>query len=371
MLFHLAFYTSLFLFIFLPFSATVLQNKGNCSISFHNSDLHKMGYKTLTLCQNIMERKIMKKIINFLKIHVFFMAANLMLFTGPASVFAEIPKFPDSNAVFHGEIRSVICSASGYVYTGAAVGQEQARQRAIAVAKRFALRKTNTMIQKKLGESDSRFRFEFVEFQPGEYVRILYHKDVKPIAPGQTRLYGAQITAEIRYRITDVHNQEKLLSDLALPLTVRVWTQKASYREGEKIVFYIRGNRDFYAAMIDIAPDGEIIQILPNLHRKSHLFKRSVTYSFPDPLLGDNFDMNVSPPFGEETVLIYASEMPIGEIPFSKYAGQFGVVKGNAREVSDIVRKIVPKIEGLDTEAGSFSYVDFFESRWIIRTFAK
>ena len=44
--------------------------------------------------------------------------------------------------------------------------------------------------------------------------------------------------------------------DTNAPLTVRVWTPKKTYTEGESIKICIQGNRDFYVRIIDITSNG-------------------------------------------------------------------------------------------------------------------
>lgn len=238
----------------------------------------------------------------------------------------------------------------------------EGKQRALAAASRFALRKSNALIQERLSETGTGFNFEMIQFHPGEFVKILEQEETESPIQSAGASYGMRITGEIQYRITGDTDNRKLLSNPNLPLTVRIWSDKQSYKEGDKVVFYIQGNRDFFTRIIDIAPGGEILQLLPNSFRESDAFKGGVTYKFPDPDMGDEFDMETSPPFGKENVLIFAANVPIGKIPFKEYIGQFGLVEGTGPDVRQYVRQIALE------KSGTFSCVDFFESRWLIIT---
>lgn len=106
--------------------------------------------------------------------------------------------------------------------------------------------------------------------------------------------------------------------DPTLPLNVRLWTdrgtaaERAVYRKGEFVRLYLRGNKPYYARVIYQFADGQRLQILPNMHRKTHLFQGGVTYVIPSE--EDAFNFEVGPPFGAERVVVYASEQPLGEV---------------------------------------------------------
>ncbi len=292
-----------------------------------------------------------------------FQITLLLIFFSSSIYASDIPDFPESHTVFSGEIRSVICSGSGFASVKKGTDPEDGKKRAMEVARRFVLRKSNDVILRKLAVFKDGFGFELEEFQPGEYVKILSEKEVKPPVRESKDMYGVRIIAEVCYKLPDFQDHEKMLSYPELPLTVRVWSKKQSYIQGEKIIFYMRGNRDFYARMIDISPRGEMVQLLPNKKRKNHFYKAGVTYLFPDPV-ADDFDLKVSPPFGEETVLLYAAERPLRKLPFSENSGTFGIIDGTEREISEQIRKP-------ESDSKEFSAMDFFESRWLVRTSGK
>ncbi len=261
--------------------------------------------------------------------------------------------------------RFIICTGTGYAYISKKTSREAGRQKALAVAKRLLLRKSHQILQERLAHMRDAARFEFEAIRPGEYVRIIRQKEVSPPFQGRDSACGMQVTAEIRYWLIFSGDPRKLLSDSRLPLTVRVWSDKPAYREGEKAIYYIKGNRRFFTRIIDKAPDGEMLQLVPNTHRKFHSFEGGKTYPMPDPSRGENFNLEVGPPFGRETVLLFASNAPMGQARFAKYIGGFGLVKGSEGDVVREARaEVVPKLKD---EAGAFSYVEFFETRWLIQ----
>lgn len=280
-------------------------------------------------------------------------------------VQAKTDGFPDMKFSFDKEKRSLICTGTGYAYISKKTYEEEGLKRALAAAKRLILRKSNEILQKKFS-GDS---VELAEIEPGEYVCILSQNKVEPPIKGDNTAYGICIQAEIQYRLTADYDSHKLLSDSNLPLTVRVWSDEQKYKAGKRITFYMRSNSDCFIRMIDVSPGGEMIQLLPNLYRNTNSLKGGKTYRFPDPAMGDDFTLDVGAPFGKETVILFAGKVQTGDISFSKYNGQFGIVKGSEKDISNEVRRIVPKKTGEKAGlSGEFPYVEFFESQWMIET---
>lgn len=138
-----------------------------------------------------------------------------------------------------------------------------------------------------------------------------------------------------------------MLEDPTLPLNVRIWTdrtrsgERAVYRKGEKMRFYLRGNKPFYARVIYTSADGQTLQVLPNPYRRSHYFQGGTLVVLPDGQ--DSFEMEVSEPFGAERVTVYASERPLGELKLQP-AGSVYVVEDGKGPLANQVRgiKLVP-----------------------------
>jgi hypothetical protein len=311
---------------------------------------------------------MIKTFTNRLPAHLFFSILTVAVLCLPLHLYASQGK-PAIQFDPENEKRSIICTGTGYAYLSKNTSPEQCRQRALSAAKHLILRKCNEILQDRVANAAGKIRFEFMEIQPGEYIRIFEKKNVEAPIRGPGLSCGIQITAEIRYRlIASSSTDDILLSDEQLPLTVRVWSDKQTYKAEERIVFHVRGNRDFFIRIIDKSPDGEMIQLLPSLNRKALFLKGGETYDLPDPKLGDDFNLDVGPPFGKETVLVFASDIQIGQVPFAKHIGAFGQVSGSETQLADEARQVDLKTAGKNKKSGSFSYVEFFESRWLIQT---
>jgi len=109
-------------------------------------------------------------------------------------------------------------------------------------------------------------------------------------------------------------------------LAVKVWTSQEHYRPSERMQIYLKGNKPFYARVVYRQVDGAQIQLLPNPYRGANHFQGGVVYAIPGD--GDRFDLDVSPPFGKESVSVYASTAPLGEVPTQEAGGVY-VVEGD------------------------------------------
>lgn len=126
------------------------------------------------------------------------------------------------------------------------------------------------------------------------------------------------------------------------PLEVKVWSDKQSYRAGEMINLYIQGNKDFYGKVVNMTSSGQIIQLLPNGYRNLDYFKGGITYRIPDT--GDAYQLEVGPPFGQDTVVVYASEKPLPKVQMANVGAGLSAYQGNSQEFNMKTRGI--KIAG-------------------------
>lgn len=238
-------------------------------------------------------------------------------------------------------------------------------------AKRSAAERVATRIK-------SETRYDTVEvknegqanaYHVGKVLRSAYaNADVKELAVLEAGAWDAQDECfRIKLRVEVIPKPEALETlgsamqeDPTLPLNVRLWTERgtagerAIYRKGEFVRLYLRGNKPYYARVIYQFADGQTLQILPNAQRKAHHFQGGTTYVIPSE--EDAFNFEVSPPFGAERVVVYASERPLGDVSMQAAGGVYRV-EGSRME--DRMREV--KLDGnakKDTAAFSEYAVD-------------
>ena len=88
--------------------------------------------------------------------------------------------------------------------------------------------------------------------------------------------YRVWIKAEVFYELAskDEKPDMPLLMDEKAPLTVKIWTEKKRYKKGERITIYMKGNKDYFARIVDKTGTGELIQLPSQQVSSSQPFQR-------------------------------------------------------------------------------------------------
>ena len=197
------------------------------------------------------------------------------------------------------EKRSSIHEVDAFVQLSENMNLKEIRASAFAEAKRQALEMARTYIKSKTKVVDFEVKYDLVWSEAEGAVRILEQTDH---GIENNSRYHVWIRAEVEYGLKPKGVSEPTQDmDPGLPLKVKVWTSKKEYKEGDTIEISLEGNRDFYARVVDITSDGNIIQLLPNDYRKDNFFRGGVVYKIPGH--GDEFDLKVTPPYGEDNVV--------------------------------------------------------------------
>jgi hypothetical protein len=261
------------------------------------------------------------------------------------------------------EKRSSIHTVDGYANLSEDMTLKETRSMAFANAKRQAVEMAQTYIQSKTKVENFELKLDEVNASAEGAVTILEQKD---FGIEKNTRYHVWIKAEVEYSLKP--GAQTTTPDGALdpgaPLTVKVWTSKKKYNKGDQIEIYLQGNRDFYARIVDITSDGNIIQLLPNDYRTVNRFKGGKLYKIPDQAQGDHFVLNVAPPYGQDQIVVYASEAPLGQIEAKPLGQGLSVVSGDRKSLAAKTRGIAVSGTGPKMEAGA----DFYEATWTLST---
>lgn len=287
---------------------------------------------------------------------LFFVVLVMIL---PHDVFSE--DLRGINVVPDKEKRSCIKAVDGYAYLSENMTLSETRAAAFADAKRKAIEMAKTYITSKTKVKDFVTKFDMIWSESEGAVSIIEQKDhgIKD----NTR-YHVWIKAEVEYTLKP-KGQQRLhdyVMDKDAPLTVKVWTSKKCYRDGENIKIHIQGNRDFYARIVDISPSGDIIQLLPNDYRKINFFAGGTVYNIPDK--DDRFDLKVSAPYGEDRIVVYASESPLGDVNMEAVGKGLNMYRGSQTALGIKTRGISVVTGGQDAGLGA----EFYEVTWSLKT---
>lgn len=150
--------------------------------------------------------------------------------------------------------------------------------------------------------------------------------------------------------------------DPNVPLHVKVWTERKEYRSGEKVRVFLRGNKPFHARVLYMDAGGGLVQLLPNPFRLDDYFNGGTVYEIPSG--PDRFELEVTPPFGEEQIVVYASTASLGEIGLKESAGIFRVTTlPSETGIRTRGVRIQPRSNG-----GGSGAAEFFEGKMTITT---
>lgn len=258
------------------------------------------------------------------------------------------------------EKRSCIKAVDGYAYLSDKMTLSEIRSAAFADAKRKALEMAKAYIASKTKMANFSVEYDVVWSESEGSVSVLEQKDY---GIEDNARYHVWIKAEVEYSLAPKGKAryEDIRQENA-PLTVKVWTSKKVYKEGENVKIYLQGNRDFYARVVDITSSGEIIQLLPNDIRKKSRFEGGKVYCIPGE--GDLFDLRVTPPYGEDRIVVYACERPLGRVRTKPIGKGLRVYQGSERVLGAQTRGITVTPHSEDYQSG----VEFYETTCTVRT---
>ncbi len=257
--------------------------------------------------------------------------------------------------------QSTITESEGYACMGEDKSRKQTEQVALADAKRKAIEQVSTYVKSQTQVQNFELQQDLVEAYSRATVKVI-QEIVKEWYKDQSlgECFKVKIKAEVvpdKEALSALTN--KTIDDPLAPLQIQVRTDKKAYAVGEKIKIYLKGNKPFYARVIYKQSDGSLIQILPNPYRKDNYFQGGVVYAIPSG--PDRFELEVTPPFGEESIVVYASTTELGAVDVEPVGGVYKI-KTSPDDIGDKTRgvQIIQK--------GQSKASEFFETKAILKT---
>ena len=260
--------------------------------------------------------------------------------------------------------QSTITESEGYACMGEDKSRKETEQAAMTDAKKRAIEFISTYVTTESQVKNFQLEKDLVSAYSNATVKVIqeveksWYKD-----PSAGDCYRVKIKAEVipdENAMDKISKSKQLVDDPSALLIVNIWTDKKEYQSGEKIKIYIKGNKPFYAVVLHKDVKGGLLQLLPNPYRKENYFNGGVIYEIPSG--NDRFELEVSPPFGEESVSVYASTSPLGDINVKDIGGVYQV-KTRHDDIGDRTRGVK-----LKEKTGSNAASEFFEERATLKT---
>ena len=262
--------------------------------------------------------------------------------------------------------QSTITEADGYACMGYDKSKKQTEEEALTNAKRKAVEYASTYIKSETHVKDFQLEQDLIAAYANGTVKIIEELErgwYRDASAGDC--FRIKIKAEVipEEKIMKKVSREKgIMDDPSAPLNVQAWTDKEEYRQGEKIRVYIKGNKPFYARLVYKDARGNLVQLLPNPYRLESYFNGGVVYEIPSG--SDRFQLEVTPPFGQEDIVLYASTSPLGDISF-QVQGSIYQVTTRGRDIGERTRGVKIKMkEGKQEPSAS----EFYEDKVVIKT---
>ena len=262
--------------------------------------------------------------------------------------------------------QSTITFVDGTACMGDDKSRKQTENEALINVKRKAVEYASTYLKSETRVKDFQVEKDLVDAYANATIKIIEEVEkawYKDATSGDC--FKLKVKAEVipdEKAMTQIAKDKSMVDDPNTPLNVQLWTDKKEYRQSEKIKVYIKGNKPFYARVLYKDVKGTLLQILPNVYRTDNYFNGGVVYEIPSG--NDRFELEVSPPFGEENIIVYSSLTPLGDINLQETGGVYHV-KTPAKDVGVRTRGVKLK----EKEAGKESAAsEFFEGKVIVRT---
>jgi hypothetical protein len=264
-----------------------------------------------------------------------------------------------------GSAQSVVIEATGTASMGDTKSRKETMDEAKTNAKRNAIENASTYIRSETTVKNFMTEKDLVEAFSQAVVTVL--EEVKG-EWFQDSLMGESFKIVLKVEVTPkemekIPEKTEMIDSPTAPLTVKLWIDrdKASFKAGEKINLFIKGNKPFFARIVYVQNDGSLVQILPNPLNKDNYFNGGAIYSLPSDK--DSYELVVEPPFGEEKIIVYAGTAPLGDVNLAD-AGSVYAVDDNLNDTGSKSRGIkIKKKEGQSKAAA-----EFFETNLIIKT---
>jgi len=135
---------------------------------------------------------------------------------------------------------------------------------------------------------------------------------------------------------------------------IKVWTDKTTYRLGDKLVIRFKAGRSCYVTIFNMGSSGQITVLFPNRFYATNYVKKGEEYSIPGRF--QNFTITCQGPPGLEKLKIFATDANVPLLPQQYNVSAFRSLDPKQRSVT---RDLAVTLSNLDKTAwaeGAFEF---------------
>lgn len=132
------------------------------------------------------------------------------------------------------------------------------------------------------------------------------------------------------------------------PFTIKLWTDKTEYKEGEPIQFSFESEKDCDLTLIDIGTSGNVRIIFPNQYSRNNFIRANQVFTIPPEGLDASFAYKVLGPAGKNTIKAIGTMRPAklysNDLPFkSQVYPEWGPKQKVLKDIESELAKLEPK----------------------------
>ena len=148
------------------------------------------------------------------------------------------------------------------------------------------------------------------------------------------RFWILVITAAALFVANDVAHAADSLQYIDVEVTTYLGDRQ-NFREGDVVSFLLTLEHDAYITAIYVDADNNLFRLIPNSQQTSHYYQADLFIPIPPQNAGYNF--RVQPPYGNETLWVFASDSESPELEGTNLDNGLVQLKGHI----DAVRKAI------------------------------
>ncbi len=215
--------------------------------------------------------------------------------------------------------------------------RRQTEQEALQNVKRAAAEHARTFVTSETTVQDMVLEKDLIEAFAQATVKILEELEKAWFRDQRAGdCFRVRVRAEVIPHLDDRPTSRPMpLNNPDGPLQVRLWTSQEVYHTNDTMRIFLQGNKPFYAVIHYHDAHGGVLQLLPNPFRQAAYFNGGTVYEIPSGK--DDFELVVGPPFGTETLVVYAATAPLGPLHL-KNLGPVFEIQDRKADIPDRMR---------------------------------
>ncbi len=173
--------------------------------------------------------------------------------------------------------------------------------------------------------------------------------------------------ALIAKKLSALENQD---SDLKVQIDVA--DGRRDFRKGEKIVYNIKCNKNCYLYVINADSQGNVNLMFPNRFNQNNLVAGQTQIELPTHEMRiKDFEFQVFPPLGEETVKVIASnrKLDLQSFDLNNFEAIFQTVQGSPLSIESRSRNFADELTETITELGRGTDFEWGEDTIVMRSY--